>query len=75
MKNWRTKTSNPWFATRAFERKKWGQKVVLSPNAFIVSGYNSLSGPHRPALLEAFSAKYRTPLCWPERHSGLLAAL
>ena len=35
----------------------------------------TLSRAHRPALLEAFPAKYRTPLCRPERHSGLLAAL
>jgi hypothetical protein len=48
---------------------------VLSPAGFIVCGYDWLSCTHRPALLEAFPAKYRTPLCRPERHSGLLTAL
>jgi len=66
--------ASDWQARRTYE-EKWGQNVVLSPLHFIVRGYDRLSCAHRPALLEAFAAKHRTPLCRPERHSGLLTTL
>jgi hypothetical protein len=46
---------------------------LLSPAEIIAK--TGLSRAHRPALLEAFPAKNRPPLGWPERDRGLLAAL
>jgi hypothetical protein len=55
--------------------KKSGDRMSCCPRCIYYQLLDRLSCAHRPALLEAFPAEYRTPLCRPERYSGFLAAL
>ena len=53
--------------------------IAVSRALFLTSNLQPLASSsrrsHGPALLEAFPAKHRPPLRWPERNGGFLSAL